>query len=329
MEKFKSSKNNGLSDTLKQRFCKDMKVSIGIFTEPYFTNRIKLLNKYNEWKAFEKLVIERFDGKSKAFLDEYDSVRDKVINFIQETEAFKELNSADMSKYAVRTCIRQSDVYKETNIGKTFISIDMKKANFSSLVAFSLHEEKQFFNSNNNYDWTEFISQFTDIEHIKNSKYIRQVIFGKCNTNRIMTYEKYLMNNVLNMLIVQEHIKLEAVYSLCNDEIIIDTDKLSKEFKIDEIIKSLKQLNLPLKIEVYTLGRILGTDAFCKHITREDNTEADKLEFKCLNALEAPFVYRKIVYNEDIQEEDLYFSFNGKLAKLIDKPEIELTYESR
>ena len=49
--------------------------------------------------------------------------------------------------------------------------------------------------------WEEFISKFTENKHIINSKYIRQVILGNCNPKRHITYEKYLMNEVLDILI--------------------------------------------------------------------------------------------------------------------------------
>ena len=62
----------------------------------------------------------------------------------------------------------------------------MNKANFSALHNYN----SNIFNNKNT--WEEYVSNFTNNEHIINSKYIRQVVLGNCNPKRCITYEKYL-----------------------------------------------------------------------------------------------------------------------------------------
>ena len=311
-----------MTDKLKQRFCKDMNLSIQLFNEPYFENRVKLLGKYEQWQDFNELLKERFNNNEEAFLAEYNALKDEIINYIKESEAFNKLNSIDMNEFAVKTNIRQSDVYKMPNVGKGFMSIDMRRANFSSLVTFGKNTNTYFFNSCN---WQEFMSKFTGIKYFMDSKYIRQVVFGNCNPKRQVGYEKYLMfNQVLTPLVKEGLISESNIYSLCSDEIIIDTAELT-DATIRNIDKFTKTVSFPLKTQVYVLGKIEGTDAFIKNISTEDGKLVDKLEPKCVNPMEAPAIYR-FLNDEQLKDEDYYFLYNGRLARFVEQPEISIRY---
>ena len=99
----------------------------------------------------------------------------------------KQFIEDDMNKYAVtHTDLPTKDIFKPSNDGKLFISIDMRKANFSALKNY----DSGIFDSVDT--WEEFISRYTDNKHIINSKYIRQVILGNCNPKRQVTYENIL-----------------------------------------------------------------------------------------------------------------------------------------
>ena len=78
------------------------------------------------------------------------------------------MDMKEISKAISEIHIPSSDIYKPTNDGKRFISIDMKKANFHSLKAFA---PDIFDNADT---WEDFMRKFTDDEHIIGSKYVRQ-----------------------------------------------------------------------------------------------------------------------------------------------------------
>ena len=101
-----------------------------------------------------------------------------------------------MNKFTVtHKNLPSKDIFKSSNDGRVFISIDMRKANFSSLKYYGNCIEKSMFRDTST--WEDFISLFTENKHIVNSKYIRQVILGNCNPKRHITYEKYIMDHVL------------------------------------------------------------------------------------------------------------------------------------
>ena len=314
---------NSMTRELNKRFCDDRKLPLKIHTGKIFIDRIKLFGEYDRYIEYCHEVQRRFEN-TQDYFEYYNKVKDSAINYIKESRTFKLLNAVDMNSYACGYSFPQTSVYKANNIGKLFISIDMSKANFSSLVHFGRESKTDFFSS---FDYAEFMRQFTDIKHIIESKYIRQVIFGNCNPKRQVTYEKYLMGLVLDVLINGDTITADIVHSMCSDEIILRVDGLGTD-KIRDILNEVHNLCniIPLKVEVYQLGRIDGSEAFIKKIFNDIEDKSDfTYELKCVNPDEAPFVHR-LINNQPIKEDDSIFWYNGKLAKLIETPELSINF---
>lgn len=304
----------------KERFCKDCNIPIRLFQEPYFTDRLKLFNKFygtlEKWNIFLE-GLQKYHCEQDYF-EEYNRVKDAAILSIKESEAYQKFNEEDMNKYRVTyENLPNKDIFKPSNDGKLFISIDMRKANFSSLY----HYDNSMFSGAKT--WEEFISKFTENKHIINSKYIRQVILGNCNPKRHITYEKYLMNEVLNSL--YDHVGEKRVVFFSNDEIVYDMSNINIDTlrlvvkSIDTVLK--ERIDIPLKVELFILHKIDNTDGYYKEIFKE-NREKD-IEFKCLDNYMLPFVIRNFL-GEEITDSDKVFYHEGLLAKFIEVPKIEV-----
>lgn len=312
-----------LSKELKRRFCKDNSIPIRIYDETIFTDRLRLMDKYDMYVKFAEMIRDEFNYSEKEFADYCNKVMDDAIEFIKESEAYKAFMSGTIMKEDNINKFRQSDTYTGINIGRKFISIDMRKANFSSLVRYSRNNNLEFFKS---FDYKEFMRKFTTNEHILNSKYIRQVIFGNCCSKRQISYMKQLIFGVLSDIMDGTDVKEEDIYSLCSDEVILYADNLSADTvaKIKEVVDFYNDNDIiPIKFEMYTLGKIKGTKAYVKkHYDREE------LELVCLNPLDAPFVYR-FIKGETVQDNDLYFYNEGELAKFVNKKDknVDIVYK--
>ena len=312
-----------MTKELNKRFCDDRKLPLKIYTGDIFINRLKLFGEYNKYISYCH-EVQRLFANTQDYFEYYNKVKDNAINYIKESKAFQMLNSDNMNEYSCKYNFQQSNVYKASNVGKKFISIDMSKANFSSLVSYGKSKGVEFFK---NFNYNEFMKQFTDVEHIIESKYIRQVIFGNCNPKRQVTYEKYLMGLVLQELFTKSIITENMVYSLCSDEIIIKVDSLTSEeiSRIADEINNIK-FNVPLRLEVFQLGRIEGSEAFIKRVFNSIQDEVNyAYVLKCVNPDEAPFIHR-LINNQPIKDEDNIFLYNGKLARLIEVPELSINF---
>lgn len=314
-----------VSTRAKERFCKDCNIPIRIFQEPYFTDRLTLYDKFygtlEKWDIFLN-ELSKYHCEQDYF-EEYNRVKDAAILEIKNTKAYQKFNEEDMNKYVVtHKNLPNKDIFKPSNDGKYFISIDMRKANFSSLH----HYNSDIFGGVSS--WEEFIGRYTDNQHIINSKYIRQVILGNCNPKRHITYEKYLMDGALTYL-TEVFVSMDRVVFFSNDEIVIDVsdmDKNKQERIAFSIGNGMKDMPVPLKTELFILHKIVGTDGYYKEIIDENgNTE---IEFKCLDNYALPFVLRKFL-GEDIIESDKVFYHEGSLVKFIETPKIEVDIDGK
>lgn len=314
-----------VSTRAKERFCKDCNIPIRIFQEPYFTDRLTLYDKFygtlEKWDIFLN-ELSKYHCEQDYF-EEYNRVKDAAILEIKNTKAYQKFNEEDMNKYAaIHKNLPNKDIFKPSNDGKCFISIDMRKANFSSLH----HYNSDIFGGADS--WEEFIGRYTDNQHIINSKYIRQVILGNCNPKRHITYEKYLMDGALTYL-TEVFISMDRVVFFSNDEIVLDVSDMdrNKQERITFAIgNSMKDMPVPLKTELFVLHKIVGTDGYYKEIIDENGNV--KIEFKCLDNFALPFVLRKFL-REDVTEIDKVFYHEGLLAKFIETPQIEVNIDEK
>lgn len=309
-----------VSEKLKERFCKDCNIPLKLFKEPYFTDRLQLYDSYyntlDKWNIFVR-ELEKYRCEQD-YLEEYNRVKDTAINDIKLSDGYNRFNEEDMGKYSVKyKDLPSKDIYKPSNVGELFISIDMRKANFSAL---KFYDKSIFSNADT---WEEFVGRYTENKHIVNSKYIRQVILGNCNPKRQVTYEKYLMGFVLEVLIDELGYSASDIAFFSNDEIVINMGKyedcINKQ-KILEMVVNVR-FNIPFRIELFYLRKITGTNGYYKEIVK--NIIEREYEFKCLNNYVLPFVLRKF-NGEEITENDKVFYHEGLLSKFIEIPEIEI-----
>lgn len=252
--------------SLRQRFVKDFKLPITIMRSPYFEEQLKVYDKmYNSIALYNMYMddVNSFDNQD-AYFKEYNRVKDKVINYLKEKESYKEFNSCDMKKYSKRTDVSNQELYIIPNVGKSFISIDLKKANFASLK----HHNSDIVDNTDNYE--EFIAQFTDMKSITDSKYIRQVIFGNLNPKRQQSVQKSIIADMI------EHLK--GIYphtsfrTASSDEIIIELPENYNSDMHQETI-NLMQEHFPeivLHFDTFTIKSIGNKKYFAKEFFEVD-----------------------------------------------------------
>ena len=303
-----------ITNGLRKRFCKDANVPITIFNSSLFEHRIDLFNgqydtrrKYNDFVEDLKLFETEQD-----YFEHYNNVKDKAIEDIKNSAGYKLFNEMDMKKFQVADSLRKitsKDIYHESNIGKFFISIDMRQANFNTLKSFSA----DIFN--NKESWEQFIMQYTDCKHIVESKYVRQVIMGNCNPGRHITYEKYLMSLALQKLIDSELININDVVMFSNDEIIIVCDSLPLNEQLEIRNKILSAIGEDkYRVEFFKLVDLNGF-GYVKLYTNK------KMSFKCVEPEFLPMILRKLK-GEAISEFDKRFWFKGEICTFLNVPEV-------
>jgi hypothetical protein len=318
---------------LAKRFISDYKLPIPLINEEYFFYYLNLyqedydsLGKYNQ---LLDMINEKYGGDCNKFLEDYYNVRDKIITTVIESEAFQKFNTMDMNVFTIKKKpnITSNNIYKQSNIGKFFISVDLKKANFQTLR----NIDKDIVFGADTYE--DFIGKFTDLDYIKESKYSRQVIWGKCNPKRHITAEKYFITQIYKKIIEQFPYLSDKCVSLSNDEMIFNVEFLFYNDKLtcftlrEHIEKIAKEIGFEVHVEFFHLR---GYNLLFKESRSVRKTFFMK-DYFCTNGkfklIGVPLQYHSICYKlykgQDLSEIDYHFDYEGMNARFCEEFDIE------
>ena len=318
---------------LAKRFISDYNLPIPLINEEYFFYHLNLYEEdYGSLSKYETLltIIETlYGGDCNKFLEDYYKVRDKIITTVMDSEAFQKFNTMDMNVFTIkdRPNITSNNIYNNDNIGKFFISIDLKKANFQTLR----NIDKDIVFGADTYE--DFIGKFTDLDYVKTSKYTREVIFGKLNPKRHITAEKYFITQIYKKVIEVFPYFADRCVSLSNDEMIFnveflryndkltcfalrkDIQKIAKDFGFDVHVEffHLKGYNLVFKESRSIRKTFFMKDYFC--------TDG---KFKLIGV---PLQYHTIAYKlykgKELSEIDYHFDYEGMDARFCEEFDVE------
>lgn len=293
------------SIALKRKFCKDKNLPISVYENPYFLQRLNTLDKVFgciEWFDIFCEGLECFNNEQDYF-EYYSRIKNEVVNKLQANQKFNEFCQITFPQIGR---FNRKKLYVEDNDGVAFISIDMVKANFTSMHYFS---DRIFDGAET---WEQFVAQFTDNKHIIGSKHIRQSIFGLCNPKQQMRYELFLMSQIACH--ITEKIPDLHIYSLDADEIIIRVDEpldISLDDFKDIVSSCPNDIGKLVKVSMFELDEIDDSVGYMRLYYK-----TGKVDFKCVNA----DVFHQVVkhyYDEQITEDDLVFRYNGMLARFL------------
>lgn len=292
--------------SLRKRFCMDYNIPIDIFEDEYFYYFLDLYDSLYDCKRLYNVFLQSVDkiGGKEEYFNYQSELIEKISTHIKEKPEYVNFNNMDMSKYKPIINLNQKNIYSNANANKYFISIDLKHANFGSL---------KFIDPNiidNKSCYEDFLRQFTDDEYIINSKKIRQVIFGQLNVSRQQTIQKYIISNVANELL--KIIDIKDIESASSDEIVI----AANDYSFADIKNLVNQLAIKMDISVNIEEFILEELSNNKFGFIKENIFNKSIKFKSVSKQYFAQAYKEY-FNLPINEKDLTFYYEGKLAKFI------------
>lgn len=332
------------NEDVANRFVKDYNLPISLTCEKYCEFFLNLYNMHpfyamDKYMNLVETIETKFNGIPGLFLDEYYSARDKAIKFIEESDKYKKFLEADLSDFQVGQLTvdgkpiqtEGGDIYKENNINKYFISIDLKKANFQALKRAGIISDDTY---------QDYMLRFTDMDYILNSKYMRQVIFGKLNVKRQMTIIKWL-TYIVHMNITK---KIQDLYGakllkFNVDELVYELDVENfdedDQYSIVEYISSyLKKMlsHIDVEVSIFQLKahklRSIRTKNLRPTFYSKKGLSSDGYTVKPLfRYYKLPHTYSAIVYSlmnseEHVPEEAYRFKYEENVAIIDDEFEL-------
>lgn len=313
-------------DALAKRFLSDLNLSFQFVDFNHFLYCINTFGYRKRWNKLLQVIAERYDGNPIKFLDEYYKIRDNIITSVLDNKDYQFFNEkVDMNRFSLDDESRKiptANIYNRENNKKHFLSIDLKHANFQTLK----HISSSIVNNANTYE--EFIGGFTDLDYIKESKYTRQVIFGKLNAKRQIKAAKFFINEIRKLIepIIKPY-GYKAV-SMCVDEVVFEVPE--KEIHVElmddlrDLIKETTQFDV--HVEFFKLFAFEFQDmefGTCKFTFYQKDFGDGDITFKGI-----PNTYYKMVqklyFNEPLCDEDYMFEYEGSTAQLLDEFQIKL-----
>lgn len=311
--------------SFRRRFVKDYNLPINVVDSPYFEYYMETYDWFPK-KEYNELINDinkRFDGNINKWLEEYGEIRDKIITTIENSEAYQEFNLMDMKIWDIPKELKNYpdiNIYNQSSIGNTFISFDLKKANFQALK----YVNPEIIFENDTYE--EMIDDFVGYgsEYLKTSKYTRQVIFGKLNPKRTITIEKYVMSKVYE--VIKPYFRENEVEFIAfkADELIFKVKDFNYSGKdIDIFFKAIKEkvlekVGVEIHTEIFKIGRIvcenhnnITVDCYIKQ-----NLINGEEKLKSASQIFYPQLY-SYWRDKEITENDLVFLAEGQLAKFM------------
>lgn len=331
--------NSVYDEDLAARFTDDYKFPISVTNDKeLFMYQLMLFDDgYKTWQKWFEIYDEikkNYEGDPKKFLQRYYDDRDKIITTTEQSYAY--LQFIEDKEFSKKFAIPQNEIpkarwkelYNGEADGKMFMSIDLNKANFQALRYY----DKNIVLSAETYE--DFINKFSDMQYLRDSKYSRQVIFGKMNAPRQITIEKYLLHlvweNYKKIPLMNKCYMDDALAVLKNDEFVVEVDDNFTAQTGEDVVKDIyAETHVDVKYEIFNLKALkLVSDKhhhsramfFIKEIiapVKKVKLVAVPNQYfpivwklfhgKPVNIMDRHFVYEKIdcIFNESFHLEDL------------------------
>ena len=309
--------------SFRRRFVKDFNLPINLIDSPmfeYYMDRFDFFPKEDYFDCCDR-INKDFDGNIGRWLEHYAQIRDNIITTIENSDAYAEFNNTDFKSWAHPAfSVGDYNIYNGDNVGRFFISIDLKKANFQTLKWF----DKNIVCGAETYD--ELMDKFGGDDYFKKSKYTRQVIFGKLNPKKTITLEKYLIGKIFshpdNHLFKCLYDKTTLV-TVKSDEIVFEIEELDMIPKFDKnflafLKDEIKQNNgLDVSVEAFHLSRIVCENHngnIVDGYIRNFYLDKDRKDLKSVSSIFFPQIYA-YANGLEITDMDLYFRAEDQTAK--------------
>ena len=289
--------NLTLEEKLAKRLCKDYSLPIQIFKEPYWSYFINLYNTH--YQSVQKVrnmqnLLEKFKSANE-FLDHNGEITRAIIDHVKNSKGFSEFYNLNLQEFSFPIPIRKDNIYIPENSGKRFIEIDIKKANFVSMR----YVVPDIFGNHESYE--SLVSEFTDSDYIKTSKYIRQIIFGNLNPKRQQAIQKGLIAKIMGALSCNLELQVADFVSTSSDELTL----VFKEDLLDNIVETLQKefgsLSCNFRVHDFELRRIGKTSYYVKQFKDPNNFDIKLVPSKIFAQA------YKFYVGDLVTESDLYF----------------------
>lgn len=305
---------SSLSHAVRRRFTKDHGLPIQIVQDPYFGHMLDLFEPFFGCRSKLALLLDevRDCGSEDAFFSRSDRLIDTVCDAIQATESYQRFSQDDLDRYTLDPSRYGSDsLYHPDNDGRAIIAVDLVKANYQAL---RYHDPALVLDT---FRYAELVSRFTDRPYHRQSKPIRQVIFGRLQPKKQQRIQRWIVRHLMDKVAglrgigggVRE-VSADEFAVVSNDRaalegFVVVTSDARLERDLAAIREALAATPFEYRATPYRLHQLAGTSFYVKVFF-----DGRLPEPKCVPSFCLPQVLRHLT-DQPIRQGDLVFFHEG------------------
>jgi len=275
----------------------------------YFSYYLTILDLYlpasQTWEAF-------LDDFEKSFQSNISVLKQEVVRITREIKSFFD-KSVEIAEFKSRMENlkggKLASLYNHTRQDGLFVSIDIRKANYTILKMKTGDLLKGL-------EWKDFLGQYTKSKFLLESKYFREHIFGDCKiTDRtVKLSHQHLFEIQKDLLEKVDGLNLKDVVYQKGDEIVYQlTNAHSQNLKILRDLQESLVDHPELKLTYFKLHQLQSQDFYAKEFFDLETAKPTSCEFK-----KVPNIFLmqaiKFWFKQPSQVEDFKFIHQGLLA---------------
>lgn len=299
------------SNSLKNRFLKDFGLPIQVVREPMFPYYVNLIDPHFDVKKkltmLEEVVVTL--GGEDRFFSESNRIKETLINTIQATPSYATLSNDVLKAYETVNQVEQQDIYNMGNVNRTYISVDLKHANFN---VFRMYDETLTLGFKS---YEDLVGSITPFDYFKKAKYLRQVIFGNMLPKKQQRLQKWVIDKIISVLHKEVCIQLADFVSASSDEIVFAVAPENLDGFVSMVQSKIAGNSETaafadwVKVQAFTLKSVGDKKFFVK-----ENCLTDEIEFKAVPSLYFMQVFKKY-HGLPLEPMDMLFFSDGYLAE--------------
>lgn len=303
-------------------FSKINKINIPV--NSHFDYYISTLSRSKEYAHIYILIQDFIDLENHAKVMGYSSAKaykldyalPKILKHLESSDVYDVIQNYKFPDSA--KLYTKDEVKKSIDQNFTYLSFDIKKANFS---AFKLLDDKNEMTNS----WDELCESLDIHRTLAKSKSFRQVVFGNTNPKRLQRLQHLQVHSAI------EYLKLKGLSedNICfvsHDEFVLrfkqddgndvwQTNHYSSDQMVSEL--SLQMSKMPLRVTVYELSKITK-DISLKYVYAVLKEGGIVPAYTTLFGVPGNKFYKYFklyVLKEELDDRDLYFVNDGEIAK--------------
>lgn len=222
------------------------------YLDYYVSNLDKYYGSVQHFKNFVKMM------KVSTLSDMKYTIRTTIKSINSHIESSPEYKKFSSKKMSVRfEILKKNKMYTSDNANSTYLSIDIRSANYNVLKRFCPILAKG--------SWTEFVSDFTNHEFIIESKKFREIVFGELGNIKIARGSLIFINDV-HEIVKEKYPYLKKIFC-SDDEIVFKIDDVSG-FDLEEFTSIINAIDPNIyRTEMYHLKQLGKQKFFAKEFS--------------------------------------------------------------